>query len=310
MSFNCINFFLTYPRCAIDKDVLLDHLFNLSTPRGVPLQTVYARVCKETHQDGTPHLHALLCLDKRYRASKNFFDFLGHHPNVQGARSITSVKDYLAKEGDYVERGETPNTSRKRNYGDIVKESTNEADFLEAVLAEHPRDAVLHHDRLLTFARYRYRTPTPIYTPTFTTFTSIPPELDEWFSTNIMGPHQQGVRRKSLILTSPTRYGKTQWARSLGPHIYFNSMFDLANFCSDVSFAIFDDFKWESFSTFHKQWLGCQEEFTLTDKYRKKQTVQWGKPCIYLCNPEDMPSMTSWLQENCVYIYLNKPLYN
>jgi DNA replication protein DnaC len=34
-------------------------------------------------------------------------------------------------------------------------------------------------------------------------------------------------RFKGLILIGPTQTGKTQWARSLGKHSYFQSMFSL-----------------------------------------------------------------------------------
>lgn len=93
-------------------------------------------------------------------------------------------------------------------------------------------------------------------------------------------------RPRSLWLVGPSRIGKTEWARSLGPHIYWNGSIDLASFIDYAQYAIFDDFKWE-YLPFKKQFFGAQKEFTMTDKYRKKRTVKWGKPSILIVNPED-----------------------
>lgn len=308
MSFNCKNFFLTYPHCDVSPQDLLDHLCSLSTARGLPLPFIYARVCRELHQDGQPHLHALLCLEKHYRAAANFFDFQGCHCNIQGARSISAVRDYLAKDGEYVEAGVAPTTAAKRTYADLLSSSSCKEDFLQGVTTEYTRDMVLNHERIIAFADYHWK-PKPVpYEPQFTQFL-VPEQLAAWHAGSLVGPFAQGQRRLSLILISPSRFGKTEWARSLGPHLYFNGMFDLSRFHSDVSYAVFDDFPWDSFSKFHKCWLGAQREFTLTDKYRRKQTVLWGKPSIFLCNDDNVPPSSDWILANCVYVRLNLPLF-
>ena len=64
-----------------------------------------------------------------------------------------------------------------------------------------------------------------------------------------------------------------------------------------------------------KQWLGAQKEFETTDKYRRKMTVVWGKPSIYISNDDprlhkDMTDdMRHWLQENVIYQIINDKLY-
>lgn len=307
-NFNAKNFFLTYPRCPVSANVLLEHLKQLSTPRGVSLQPTYIRVCQETHQDGFPHLHALFCLPVPYRASERFFDYQGYHPNIQGARSVAQVKVYLEKGGQYVEWGTSPDNAPKRTYSDILSTAANKDEFWELIKANYPRDAILCYERVMAFADYHFKPPAPVYVPTFTDFT-VPNVLQDWYANSIMGPFNNGQRRLSLILISPSRYGKTEWARSLGRHLYFNSMFDLSRFSHDVDYAVFDDFLWDNFVKFHKQWLGAQKEFTLTDKYRKKMTVTWGKPCIFLCNEDNVPPSSDWMLSNCVFVRLNSPLF-
>lgn len=80
---------------------------------------------------------------------------------------------------------------------------------------------------------------------------------------------------------------------------------------SDVRYAVFDDFPWAVMENYHKQWFGAQKTFTVTDKYCSKKTIQWGKPIIWLCNPEDEHSglASEWLKDNSVRIYIDKKLY-
>lgn len=75
--------------------------------------------------------------------------------------------------------------------------------------------------------------------------------------------------------------------------MYFNSMFDLGLWDDEAKYAIFDD--WQDWNKFYnyKQFLGAQKEFTVTDKYRKKRSVRWGRPCIVLSN-SDPNYGTTW----------------
>lgn len=114
-----------------------------------------------------------------------------------------------------------------------------------------------------------------------------------------------------MILISPSRYGKTEYARALGSHIYWNGMVNLDDWNDDAGYAIFDDFDW-NFIPSKKGFLGAQKSFTLTDKYRKKKTVTWGNPCIVLCNemPDILPvSLYDWVRVNCEIVILDNKLY-
>ena len=119
-------------------------------------------------------------------------------------------------------------------------------------------------------------------------------------------------RVKSLILWGPTRTGKTLYARSLGKHAYFNLQFNMDEFSDDCQYAVFDDIQ-GGFEYFHsyKGWLGAQKQFVITDKYRKKRTIYWGKPSI-MCMNED-PHFAKgvdydWLMNNCVIINVVDPI--
>lgn len=108
--------------------------------------------------------------------------------------------------------------------------------------------------------------------------------------------------------------GKTEWARCLDKHIYWNGFFNLDKFVDDAKYAIFDDIQWDSFKYSYKQWLGAQREFECTDKYRHKKTVYWGKPCILLLNPAEYEVYranwdANWIEGNCIKVELFDKLY-
>lgn len=91
--------------------------------------------------------------------------------------------------------------------------------------------------------------------------------------------------------------------------MYFNGMFNLEQWNPDAQYAIFDD--WEDWDKFYnyKQWLGAQKEFTVTDKYRKKQNITWGKSCILLSNQNPHFKDNEWININCFTVFITNKLY-
>lgn len=121
-----------------------------------------------------------------------------------------------------------------------------------------------------------------------------------------------GERGQSLILWGPSRMGKTIWARSLGNHAYFGGLFNLDTDLEGVQYAVFDDLQ-GGFEFFHsyKFWLGHQWEANISDKYRAKKTIQWGRPSIFIMNdhPETQKVDMDWLKANCLIVYVHSPLF-
>jgi len=112
-----------------------------------------------------------------------------------------------------------------------------------------------------------------------------------------------------------SRIGKTEWARSLGKAMYFCGQFNLDDWDESADYIILDDFNIKFFPQW-KSFLGGQKQFVLTDKYRKKRTVKWGKPCIWLCNIDGSPGRAlsrdelDWIDVNCLTVYHDTPLFN
>lgn len=88
--------------------------------------------------------------------------------------------------------------------------------------------------------------------------------------------------------------------------MYYNHLFNLSDWDPAAKYVIWDDFGWD-FIPAKKCFLGAQREFTISDKYKKKKTVVWGKPSIVLTN--DLPVLTEWEQANTVTVELTNKLF-
>lgn len=146
------------------------------------------------------------------------------------------------------------------------------------------------------------------------------------------------IRRKSLCVVGATGLGKTQWARSLGEHLFFMGFAatgDEIDRMEDVEYAIFDDISGGFEKGFHhmKPWFGCNAEIRVKALYREPVLRKWGKPCIWLCNhdpasrwyhistdesssfsvadKEEASSNLDWWRGNVITVELNDgPLFN
>lgn len=118
------------------------------------------------------------------------------------------------------------------------------------------------------------------------------------------------------MIWGPTRLGKTVWARSLGPHIYFCGLYSYAEAikADTADYAVFDDIQ-GGIKFFHawKNWLGGQKQFQIKGLYKDPQLLNWGKPCIWLSNTDPRLDMsyddTLWFEGNCDFVNVTTPLF-
>ncbi len=78
----------------------------------------------------------------------------------------------------------------------------------------------------------------------------------------------------------------------------------------EAEYAVFDDMLGGlERLEFYKGWLGAQAEFTVTDKYARKQKVTWGRPTIMLMNesPFSYGCDHDWLMRNCDVVHVTDP---
>ena len=176
--FNAKRAFLTYPRSGdLTKESLLEFLRD---ERGA----LWYCVGLEQHEDGGNHLHAYAeWADRLDVRDERHFDVAGQHPNVQSVRNRASVLKYVQKGGDYIGNCEATSSTTTR-YGSIIEQSTGVDDFLARVVQHHPRDAVLHLERVRSFAEWRFREERAPYVPSYTSFVE-PAGLLHWVETNL-----------------------------------------------------------------------------------------------------------------------------
>lgn len=289
---------LTYPRSDFSIGEFKSHaISNWSAVSGL--------VCSEEHEDGCLHRHALLLFDKPFRSrDPTCFDYLGRHPNiVSGIRSMKACIEYVKKGDDYISWG----TIDRLSWSDIIDKAESSEDFVQLMREHYPKELILRYDSIVSFAsKWFERAGDPFkFSSSFRSFV-VPESIEEWLSSEFRGQHK---RRRALILVSPSRYGKTEWARSLGKHFYFNGMVSFRDWRNHpgLEYVVFDDIPWLNVEPFKKQWFGCQEEFYVTDKYMPKKLIKFGVPLIYLCN--DAPPLDNWMRENVVLIELKNKLF-
>lgn len=176
--FNAKRAFLTYPRSGdLTKEQLLEFLRD---ERGC----LWYCVGLEQHEDGGNHLHAYAeWADRLDVRDERHFDLAGQHPNVQSVRNRASVLKYVQKGGDYIGNCEATSSTTVR-YGSIIEQSRGVDDFLARVIQHYPRDAVLHLERVRSFAEWRFREERTPYIPSYTTF-ALPSGVSDWVGTNL-----------------------------------------------------------------------------------------------------------------------------
>ncbi|AKV62302.1 putative replication initiation protein [Lytechinus variegatus variable sea urchin associated circular virus] len=186
------NFFLTYPRSIdLSKQDLFDFLLSF--------EPNYLLVAEEKHADGTPHLHALLCLARRRDIrDPRHFDCQGYHCNITSTRSIARCIDYCKKDDcSPLSSGDVPG---RDGWGAICECGTRE-DFMGAVRRYYPRDYVLNYEKLLAYADAHFNANVP-YEPQFTDFV-LPTEVDDWLTDNFKVRGENAFHPTGGILIGP-----------------------------------------------------------------------------------------------------------
>lgn len=206
-------FFLTYPRCTVDPNDLLLHL--LEHGPGLP---VTIRVARESHADGTPHLHAGIRYANRIDIrTESHFDYAGFHPNIQKCSNWPAVLNYIAKDGDYYDydgpehpqdnhRGDRGASDEVTDYAEVAADYTDYGAWL---------NFALHEKIPFGYAEAFWKDSRRDTSATLLA----PANPDEYWE--FVGP---GLREqawdetmKSVVVSGPTGIGKTSWCKHVAP---------------------------------------------------------------------------------------------
>nr|CAM91958.1 Rep protein [Ageratum enation virus] len=333
---NAKNYFLTYPKCSLTKEETLSQLLNLQTPTNKK----YIKICRELHEDGSPHLHVLIQFEGKYQCkNQRFFDLVSpnrsthFHPNIQRAKSSTDVKSYIDKDGDTLEWGEFQIDGRSARGGqqtanDAAAEALN-AGSKEAAMAiireKLPEKFIFQYHNLNSNLDRIFTPPLEVYVSPFlsSSFDQVPEELEEWVSENVMVAAARPLRPQSIVIEGDSRTGKTMWARSLGPHNYLCGHLDLSPkvYSNDAWYNVIDDVDPHYLKHF-KEFMGAQRDWQSNTKNGKPVQIKGGIPTIFLCNPgpnssykefldeEKNNALKNWALKNAIFVTLEGPLYS
>nr|QSS76680.1 C1 protein [Tomato curly stunt virus] len=330
------NYFLTYPHCSLIKKEALHQIQKLSTPTNKK----YIKICRELHENGSPHIHVLIQFEGKYKCqNQRFFDLVSptrsahFHPNIQGAKSSSDVKSYIDKDGDTIEWGEFQVDGRSARGGqqtanDAAAEALNSgsAEAAMAIIREKlPEKFIFQYHNLKSNLDRIFAPPLEVFVSPFlsSSFDRVPEELEEWAFQNVVSAAARPWRPISIVIEGESRTGKTMWARSLGPHNYLCGHLDLSPkvYSNDAWYNVIDDV-YPHYLKHFKEFMGAQRDWQSNTKYGKPIQIKGGIPTIFLCNPgptssykefleeEKNAPLKTWALKNATFITLNEPLFS
>jgi len=155
-NFNAKYIFLTYPQCSASKEEILDHIQTLH-------QVKDYIVCEEKHEDGSPHIHAVLHFHtKVHTRDPKHFDYGGFHPHIKSPRDSGGIQrciEYCKKEGNYL-------SSFKETIGKraiLAQKILEEGTITKKLILENPEIIFLNHSSVKQWLGYVQ--PKPILPP-------------------------------------------------------------------------------------------------------------------------------------------------
>ena len=189
---NSKSVFLTFPKCPIPIETALLILKSKKEP-------LYICVSQELHSDLSLHLHALIQYGTKINTRNlHFYDLkhdgISYHGNYQGAKDSVQVRNYVQKEGKYMEEGSFVSNLQK----DIQKRKEENKLLLTKDLPElvDTGEISIYSYQLLRSSKLLYsldKTKAPEYMP-----------------------------KTCLWIVGKTGLGKSRWVRTNFPGQFYN----------------------------------------------------------------------------------------
>lgn len=222
--FDSASFFLTYPQAGnINWSEIIDHIKSIK-------DILWARICKELHQDGNIHYHVVGKWTSRVQSrNERFLDVSGQHPNIQSVRSIARAIKYVSKDGEFWDVGTVPNGESGKEDWLAHAKSQSKAQFFRMA---YESDLSAHWAHTFWDLGRKLSSEIP---------TDYEPVLNrECFELLVSLPHET----KSTVVIGNTGCGKSSWAKRvcIKPALWVRHMDVLRTFQEGYHKSIiFDD---------------------------------------------------------------------
>jgi len=230
-------------------------------------------------ENGSWHVHVAIDLGKSCTERGQIFDFQGHHPNLKpcgGKVQWHNVLKDLEKNNCWQtniddEMDEEDDSEPKDEVFRKALAMGTEEEFQETIAEGDPEAFCKSYISIRACGQDRFRREPKKWTArrTLADFANVPQVLTDYAT--YINSDDEIERPKALIIISPTRFGKTQWARTINAnHGYMATEWNVDKIQEDCKIMIFDDVpmsellprqRWKAF-------FGMQEEFDVSGKYR------------------------------------------
>jgi len=259
---DAITYFLTYPQSDFNPNEL--HSF-LNTIKSV----VWARLARESHEDGQPHWHVIVRFASRVKtnATNTTFDYMGRHPNIQQPRRINDVLEYLSKEGDFHDFG-------------LIPSKKNVHDELVAAAKLSDRDAF---DKCALENRVSFQWAEHIWKRHAFTSTDI---LEPGEGTECLQLQELQFSGKSTVVIGLSGTGKSTWAKRVCPKpaLWCTHVDDLKRLTNYHKCVIFDDMDFKHLPRTTQIYLVDQDDHRTIHCRNTNATIPKTMPKIFTAN--------------------------
>lgn len=182
---NAKNLFLTYPQCDLPLETIRDTLLEALTT----FEPSYLVVSSEAHEDGQLHRHVFIALAKKSNiVNAQALDINGFHGNYQTARNPSNSRNYVIKDGHFIEWGVWAGGKRKRDeiFSEALAQPTREE--AEEVLRTYaPRDYAMGFGNISKCFDKVYAKSPPTFQPRFElTDFNLPATFTDWFNSDFL----------------------------------------------------------------------------------------------------------------------------
>ncbi|UAU47025.1 VP2 [Chicken proventriculitis-associated circular virus 19] len=299
----------------------------ISHEKGTQTERDHFHLCIQGSQIGIEHVYERLTpkftfAHKGIAWTPHFGDKDGKH---EGSWRFWAA--YIIKDKDFIHSDKFPIHMAKNEpkgkkpckddlFREIIEESEDQDQFFGNMEKKAPETLIKSFNSVSAYAAHRFATKDDFVPFARETFT-YPQKLLEWEEKFVKAPST--ARRPILILHGESQLGKTNMARSLGPHSYHKNMFSLEHYVKDLKngakYVVLDDFS--SFEALDFK-LGTtipnlkpftdRMSFQSTDKYCRKMLVR-PLPLILCTNHLPGDHMDSYWQVNSMIITVETPCY-